>query len=120
MGFTIDTGSLLIKGRKGDTASFTFNFNKDMSAYEIKFWIKKNLNDETPVVAKEYVGNATGAVTINLTSDDTDKLKTKGSDYGVYYWGLKINIGTEFAQTLIPSDLQNPPMLYVYPEIVGE
>jgi len=117
MPFTIDETSLLIKGRKGDSASFTFNFNQDMTPYTISFVIKKNVNDEIPLIHKEFAGSALGGITINLSSDDTDKLESKGNSYGTYYWGLRINNGIEFAQTIIPQEFKNAPMMYIYPEI---
>ncbi len=119
MAFTIDESSLLIKGRQGDTASFTFNFSQDMSAYTVHFYVKKNLNDAEALIEKEYANSTTGSITVNLTSTDTEKLTSKGSGYGVYYWGVKINNGIDFAQTIIPQEFKNPPMMYIYPEIGG-
>jgi len=56
---------------------------------------------------------------VNLTTQDTEKLSAQVNAYSTYYWGLKINNGSEFAQTIIPQDFKNPPMMYVYPEIGG-
>lgn len=120
MPFTIDEDSLLIKGRKGDTASFTFNFNQDISPYTIHFYVKKNISDSDDklIVDKSYKNQNT-AVTVNLTTDDTANFIALANTYNTYYWGLKINNGTEFAQTIIPQEFKNPPMMYIYPEIGG-
>lgn len=119
MPFTIDEDSLLIKGRRGDTASFTFNFNKDMSGYAIHFYVKKNIKDSEAVLEKIYEKPQSTSVTVNLTANDTDKLTALNNSYNTYYWGLKINNGTTFAQTIIPQEFKNPPMMYIYPEIGG-
>lgn len=117
MPFTIDEDSLLIKGRKGDTASFTFNFNRDISQYDVHFFIKKSMNDPVALIEKTYTKPSVKSITVNLSTEDTGNLSAKSGAYNVYYWGLKINKGTEFAQTLIPQEFKNPPMIYVYPEI---
>lgn len=117
MPFTIDENSLLIKGRKGDTASFTFNFSQDISQYDVHFFVKKNINDTLALIEKTYEKPSTRSVTVNLTTQDTKNLNAKSGSYNIYYWGLKINKGTEFAQTLIPQEFNNPPVMYVYPEI---
>lgn len=119
MPFTIDEESLLIKGRKGDTASFTFNFSRDISSYTIHFYIKKNVNSSDVVVQKIYTNPGVNSVTVDLTTDDTSKLTSQANSYTTYYWGLKISDGNYFAQTLIPQEFKNPPMMYIYPEIGG-
>ncbi|MDD3436741.1 MAG: hypothetical protein PHC64_06280 [Candidatus Gastranaerophilales bacterium] len=119
MPFTLDETSLLIKGRKGDTASFTFDFNQDMSDYTVHFYVKKNLNSEEAIIDKTYDNISGTSVTVNLTTTDTEKLAAIANSYNIYYWGLKINNGTEFAQTVIPQEFNNPPMMYIYPEIGG-
>lgn len=119
MPFTIDENSLLIKGRKGDTASFTFDFKQDISEYTVSFYVKKNLNSVDVVIEKDYVNPSGHNVTVNLTTTDTNKLIAKADTYTIYYWGLKISKGTDFAQTIIPQEFKNPPMIYVYPEIGG-
>lgn len=119
MPFTIDEDSLLIKGRKGDTASFTFNFNQDMSDYTVYFYVKKTINSTECIIEKEYKNPSDTSVTVNLTTEDSEKLSALANSYNTYYWGLKIVNGTEFAQTLIPQDFKNPPMMYIYPEIGG-
>ena len=119
MPFTIDENSLLIRGRKGDTASFTFNFNQDISAYTVHFYVKKNLNTSDGIIEKEYANPNTNSVTIELTTEDTEKLTAQANSYTTYYWGLKINNGSDFAQTIIPTEFKSPPMMYIYPEIGG-
>ncbi len=119
MPFTIDEESLLIKGRKGDSASFTFNFNKDISAYSVYFYVKKNMNSPETIIEKEYKNPTSPCVTVNLTTEDTEKLTALTNSYNTYYWGVKIANGTEFAQTIIPQEFKNPPMMYIYPEIGG-
>lgn len=119
MPFTIDESSLLIKGRKGDTASFTFNFNQDISAYTVSFYIKKNMNVSETIIEKEYKNPVSTSVTVNLTTEDTEKLTAQANSYTTYYWGLKISNGVNFAQTIIPQEFKNPPMMYIYPEIGG-
>lgn len=117
MPFTIDEDSLLIRGRKGDTASFTFDFKQDMSAYNVHFYVKKNINDTDTVISKEYANPTTAAITIELTTDDTNQLTSIANSYNTYYWGLKINTGKDFAQTIIPQEFKSPPMMYIYPTI---
>jgi len=119
MPFTLEESSLLIRGRKGDTASFTFDFNKDISAYTVHFYVKKNINDTEAIIEKKYENLNSTYVVVNLTTADTGKLSSQAGSYNTYYWGLKINSGTEFAQTIIPQEFKNPPMMYVYPEIGG-
>lgn len=119
MPFTIDEDSLLIRGRRGDTASFTFNFNQNISSYTIRFYIKKNVNSPDAIIEKIYANPAETAVTVNLTTDDTEKLLALAGSYNTYYWGLKITNGSDFAQTIIPQEFKNPPMMYIYPEIGG-
>lgn len=119
MPFTIDENSLLIKGRKGDTASFTFDFKQDISAYTVSFYVKKNLNSSEVIIEKNYVNPSTSSVTVNLTAVDTNKLSAKADTYVTYFWGVKIKSGNDFVQTIIPQEFKNPPMLYVYPEIGG-
>ncbi len=119
MPFTINEESLLIKGRKGDTASFTFNFNQDISAYTINFYVKKNINATETVIEKTYPNPTSNAITVHLTTEDTEKLTAQANSYSTYYWGLKINNGNEFAQTIIPVEFKTPPMMYIYPEIGG-
>ena len=117
MPFTIDESSLLIKGRKGDTASFTFNFNKDISAYNVSFYVKKNLNTTDLIIEKEYEKPSITSVTVNLTKTDTEKFTAQSNSYSTYYWGLKLSNGESFVQTIIPQEFKNPPMMYIYPEI---
>lgn len=119
MPFTIDKDSLLIRGRKGDTASFIFDFNQNISAYTVHFYIKKNVNSKDTIIEKTYVNPVETSVTINLTAEDTEKLTSQANSYNIYYWGLKINSGNDFAQTIIPQQFKNPPMMYIYPEIGG-
>lgn len=121
MAFTLDENSLLIKGRKGDTASFTFNLNQDISNYTVHFYVKKNIGDADSkmIISKEYPNPTATFVTVNLTTEDTEKLSVQANSYSIYYWGLKISNGKDFAQTLIPQEFKNPPMMYIYPEIGG-
>lgn len=119
MPFTIDEDSLLIKGRKGDSASFTFNFNQNMSDYTIYFYIQKNINSTEAIIEKGYANPASTSITVNLTSEDTEKLTALNNSYNTYYWGLKIIKSSGFAQTIIPQEFKNPPMMYIYPEIGG-
>lgn len=116
MPFTIDQESFLIKGRQGDTASLTFNFSQNMSAYTAHFYVKKRLRDTETVIEKEYPSPA-NFITIELTSEDTQKLVSKTDSYSVYYWGLKITKEDGFAQTIVPKEFNKPPKMYVYPEI---
>ena len=119
MPFTIDEETLLIKGRKGDTASFTFNFNQDISNYTVSFYIKKTLNAVTPVIEKSYANPNSTAVTVNLTIADTENLSSVPNSYSTYYWGIKLSRGEDFAQTIIPQGFNNPPQMYIHPEIGG-
>lgn len=118
MPFTIDKESLLIKGRKGDSASLNFDFNHDISDYTVHFYIQKNIDSAEPLIEKVYQNPTTTVVTIKLTAEDTEKLSAS-LNYSTYYWGLKIAKGTDFAKTLIPQDFKNPPMMYIYPKIGG-
>lgn len=119
MPFTINEDSLLIKGRRGDTASFTFNFEEDISKYTVHFYIKKNINDKETVIEKEYEKPSNSCVIVNLSSEDTNKLSSQTDTYNTYYWGLRISLGQDFAQTIIPQEFKNPPMIYIYPSIEG-
>lgn len=119
MPFTIDQDSLLIRGRRGDTASFTFNFNEDISDYTVHFYIKKSVTSSDCVIEKKYENPPSHAITVNLTTQDTELLSAQANAYTAYYWGVKINKGSDFAQTIIPHEFKNPPMMYIYPEIGG-
>ena len=119
MPFTIDEESLLIKGRKGDTAAFTFDFKQDISAYTVSFYVKKNMNTSDLVIEKKYANPVTTAVTVNLTTTDTKSLAAQANSYSTYYWGLRLSSGKDFAQTIIPKGFKTPPMMYIYPEIGG-
>lgn len=119
MPFTIDEELLLIKGRRGDSASFTFNFNRDISGYTVHFYVKKNVGDDDAIITKEYINPTTHAVTVDLSATDTEKLSAQINSYSTYYWGLKINCGNDFVQTIIPQDFKSPPMMQVYP-MIGE
>lgn len=119
MPYTIDENSLLIRGRKGDTATFNFNFNQNLSNYDVYFYVKKNLNNSEVLIEKEYNNPHSNSVTVHLTEEDTKKFVSQVNSYSIYYWGLKIKNGNEFVQTIIPKDFKNPPMMYIYPEIGG-
>lgn len=117
MPFTIDENTLLIRGRRGDTASFTFNFGQDISDYTVCFYVKKNISDINAIIEKEYENPPVQSVIVNLTTEDTEKLLAQASSYATYYWGLKIKNGVDFAQTLIPQEFKTPPMMNIYPTI---
>lgn len=119
MPFTINEDSLLIRGRKGDSATFTFDFNQDMSDYKIDFFIKKNIDSKETIIKKEYANPVEQVVSVTLTSEDTSKLSANGNTYQVFYWGLRVSKGTDYVQTIIPTEFNNPPMMYIYPEIGG-
>lgn len=119
MPFTIDEESLLIKGRRGDTASFTFNFNQDISDYTVHFYVQRHIGDKEALISKKYSNSTTQAITVDLSAEETASLSAQINSYSTYYWGLKINKGIDFAQTIIPQDFHNPPMMYVYP-MIGE
>lgn len=115
MPFTIDEDTLLIKGRKGDTASFTFEFDQDISAYTVSFYIKKNLTSANNVIEIEFKNPINKSVTVNLASADTSKLTSLANSYSIYYWGLAISNGIDFEQTIIPQEFKNYPMMHIYP-----
>lgn len=117
MPFTIDKNSLLIRGRKGDTASLVFDFNQDISDYTVYFLIKKSINSSEAIIEKIYRNPEENSITVKLTTEDTNKLSVLSNSYNTYYWGLKVTKGTDFAQTIIPTEFKNPPMMYIYPEI---
>lgn len=119
MPFTIDEDSLLIRGRKGDTASFTFEFDYNLSDYTVYFYVKKNLSSSDEVITKTYSNISGQSIEVNLTIEDTEKLTSVAGSYSTYYWGLKITKGKDYAETVIPQDFKNPPMMYIYPEIGG-
>ena len=85
MPFTIDENSLLIRGRRGDTASFTFDFKQDISAYMVSFYVKKNMNSPETIIEKEYKNPSSTCVTVNLTTSDTEKLNALTNSYNTYY-----------------------------------
>lgn len=119
MPFTIDEDSLLIRGRKGDSASFTFDFEHDISDYTVHFYMKK-IDSANAIIEKIYENPTGKAVTVILDSADTQKLVSPPGAYGIYYWGLKLVDAENFyAETIIPAGFKNPPMAYIYPEIGG-
>lgn len=120
MSFTIDENSLTIKGRKGDSASFTFEFENDLTGFNLDFEIKKNLNGSDAIITKTFSNIQNNAIEIILSAEDTSKFPTVMGNYLSYHWGLKIYDDMGFAQTLIPDDLNTPPLFLIYPEVVGE
>lgn len=119
MPFTLDEESLLIKGRRGDTASFTFDFNQDISNYTVHFYVQRNIGDTKALISKEYKNPTSQAITVELNSSETANLAAKINSYSIYYWGIKISLGNNFVQTIVPRDFENPPMIHVYP-MLGE
>lgn len=118
MSFTIDEESLTIKGRRGDTASFTFEFENDLTDYTLDFEIKKGLDGDA-IIKKSFSNPTNNTAVVCLTSEDTEKFSVLKNSYGTYYWGLKLRKGIEFSQTLIPEGLGTPPLFLVYSEVVG-
>lgn len=112
--------SLTVTGRRGDSASFTIEFEQDMSRYNVVFQVKKNSNDsDSAAIVRKEVKNPVGkSVTFNLTSDDTLKFKSSNDGYGQYIWGVKVYNGIDFAQTLIPMGNRPAPIFMVFPSIV--
>lgn len=121
MPFEINPDSLLIKGRRGDSGSFTFDFDQDLSEYCVDFYVKRNLNDpdDKTIIKKSYKNIEGTVVTIDLLPSETEKLLTRSDSYVQYYWGLKIHIGDSFAQTIIPMEFKNAPIMCVYPQLGG-
>lgn len=117
MTFELNDETLMISGYKGDSASFTFQFNEDISNSTICFYIKKNINDseDKAVLTKEFVNPTNKIVDLKLASSDTSKLGTLNASFRDYYWSLKIKTGDEFVQTLIPNDYATTPIFRVYP-----
>lgn len=113
---------LTILGRRGDSASFTFEFEDDISQYEFVFQIKKDVtdNDEYSLVRKVYSNSQENSITVELTPDDTLELNSLGVGYTTYCWGLKAYLSDKYAQTLIPRDNTPAPKFSVLPAIVEE
>ncbi|MDD3237115.1 MAG: hypothetical protein PHV37_03355 [Candidatus Gastranaerophilales bacterium] len=117
MTFNLDEKTFMISGYKGDSASFTFKINTDISQYNLYFFVKKHLNDTEAksVIAKEFKNPQNGIVCMNLTADETNSLSTKKSCFQDYYWSLKIKADNGFVQTLIPNNFNDVPVFRVYP-----
>ena len=117
MTFQLDENSLMISGYKGDSASFTFNFDRDISDSTVVFLIKKNFSDseDNAVIKKEFANSSNNFVQLNLTEEDTLKLGTPSATYRDYYWSLKIKVGGELVQTLVPDEFGSNPVFRVYP-----
>ena len=117
MTFEINEKTLMISGYKGDTASFTLQFNQDISLSNVYFFVKKNVNDpeEKAVLKKEFFTPANNLVNLKLTENDTKKLGGSNSSFNDYFWGLKIKIGDDFVQTIIPNTFGANPVFRVYP-----
>lgn len=117
MTFEINNKTLMISGYKGDTASFTFQFNEDISNSTVCFIVKKNVNDleEKAVLKKEFISPTAQAIQLKLTESDTLKLGTPNSSFKDYYWSLKIKANNDFVQTLIPNAYEASPIFRVYP-----
>ena len=114
---------LSIFGRRGDSASFTFDFeDENISEYNFVFQIKKNITDDedSAIIRKVYETPSTNSITVELTRNDTLKLETSGIGYTYYCWGLKAYNGNNFAQTLIPKDNSPAPKLCVLPAIAED
>lgn len=117
MTFELDDKTFMISGYKGDTASFTFQFNEDISKSKIYFFIKKNINDseDKVVLKKEFAYPPKNLIDLKLTEEDTKKLGTVNSSFRDYYWSLKIKSDNGFVQTLIPNNYNITPIFRVYP-----
>lgn len=113
---------LSIIGRRGDSASFTFEFEDDIKDYEFIFQVKKNItdNDEIALIRKTFKDLQENAITVELTPEDTLKLTTQGMGYSTYCWGIKAYLGEDYAQTLIPKDNTPAPKFSVLPAIIEE
>ena len=114
---------LSVFGRRGDSASFTFEFDKeDISDYSFVFQIKKNISDsEDSVPVRKLITNPSeNSFVVELTRGDTLKLETAGLGYTYYCWGLKAYIGDDYAQTLIPKDNAPAPKFCVLPAIAED
>lgn len=121
MPFILNPENLLIKGRRGDSGSFIFKFKENLSPFCIHFCVKKNINDpdSKALISKEYSNINSNELTVALTADDTIKLTAPNGNYGTYYWGLKIHTGSEYVQTIIPTEFNKPPLMHIYPSIGG-
>ena len=114
---------LSILGRRGDSASFTFEFeDNNISNYDFIFQVKKNItdNDENAIIRKCIKQPQTNSITIELLPEDTLNLTTTGCGYTTYYWGLKAYISDQYAQTLIPRDNTPAPKFSILPAIAEE
>lgn len=117
MTFELNDETFMISGYKGDSASFTFQFNEDISNSTVYFFVKKNINDseDKAVLTKEFVNPVGSVVDLKLLPSDTLKLGTLNSSFRDYCWSLKIKTGDDFVQTLIPNDYATTPIFRVYP-----
>lgn len=117
MTFELNDKTLMISGYKGDTASFIFQFDTDISNSTVCFFIKKNINDseDKAVLKKEFISPSQNIVNLKLSELDTKKLGTPNSSFRDYYWSLKIKFNNEFVQTLIPNNYDANPIFRVYP-----
>ena len=124
MTFIIDDTKLTMRGWKGDSGSFVFNFDTDMdlSSCQVYFYVKKYIDDsdDDAVITKTYSQISNNSVTVNLTTNDTKNLEATTENCSPYFWGIKLcNSTANYGQTLIPKDFDFPPLLIVYPEIIG-
>jgi len=114
---------LSIIGRRGDSASFTFEFEEeDISNYDFIFQIKKEISDkdENAIIRKCIKNPDTTSITIELSPEETLLFKTAGNGYTTFCWGLKAYIEDAYAQTLIPKDNTPAPKFSVLPAIAEE
>ena len=114
---------LSIIGRKGDSASFTFEFeDNDISSYDFIFQVKKDITDtDQNAILRKCIKNPTGnSITIELLPEDTLSVTTVGSGYTTLCWGLKAYISDSYAQTLIPKDNTPAPRFSLLPAIAEE
>lgn len=117
MSFEIDTETLMISGYKGDSASFIFEFDKDIANYDVTFLVKKHLNDneENAVIKKTITSPQRADIEVNVTSVDTNKLGMTGYGFKDYYWSLKLKSSDNTVETVIPNDFLTVPIFRVYP-----
>ena len=82
---------------RGDTVSLNMTFTDDdnapidLTGYTIFFTVKKDMNDtdaQAVIAVNTTTGDATGKVTIDLTSDDTDVTE------GAYHYDLQLVKGS--------------------------
>ena len=120
MPFSINKENLSIKARRGDSGVIVFEFNMPVDNFAIDFCISKRLDSTSKkdvIISKCYKNITGNLLEVNISSDETEKLKIGENFVGQYFWSLKLHNNEGLNMTVIPDKFNKTPRFFVYPKI---